>query len=899
MQIIKSMTLDVSGQSGLERVYAKQGDVRGRTILLTLASGGTVLRPKEGEAAVLRCVKPDGHSTLTACTVQGDGTILAVLPEQALAVPGLVLADVSLSDAEGKVVSTVNFSIEVEKAPISDNTAPSEDDLSFFRDTVRLTLANVSAAEASAYRAREAMEQAEESRQAAVQSSLSAMAASASAENAAGDIRSRISELTTRMEHIDKTQKEASVIVEDAQNSARTTANLANAAAASATAAERAANEMGGFVSAAESHERAAAASAAAAANASAAAIQAAAGISAIAETGVDPTLSVPGVGADAKAAGDAIAEVAQDLMQLARGKLTPDGLINNMINTACITYGKYLDGEGNILEIDNTDVGISRKINVRGIRNIYEVNMGIISFYDSGDRYISSLPTTSSGSQPVPANAEYMIATVWRTFLDTAAIYAGIAELPYDKGYFDVAEELGTAITFKEEVEVYNYRQKLPNADKAAPNSEYILSFEYGNPNITANLPWKVYSFYYQSCLITIGSGAYRFQLLVGDSVYFRISGHAGKDWFAWRAIEPADYGSMLRNLDVVDPSNYQVLLPDVNALQSNTCVMLSFVKGESNIPANLPWSAWREDSTSVILTLASGDYKWQFLMGSRCYTRVSGNGGKTWWAWIEAGQRDDNKKVVTVGTGMDYTSLTLAVKENPANTIFRLSGETFDLEAEYKQIYGKGFFANYVHYAGVSDAMFRGLSLGNGCELIGTAKTTLDFPYSGGNENVHGCFSLVATTQNNVVSNIRFRMHGNCRYAIHDDFAVQAGQTVIENCVFEGDTSHIGRPAIGGGMGTDNTYIIRNCAFLSANVRSIGFHNGEAAACRNRLTIEDCFCRGDIVIFHYGAAAEKTPVLIHGCAARSIQLEHADPANYPNENIDLITWNNETGAM
>lgn len=250
--------------------------------------------------------------------------------------------------------------------------------------------------------------------------------------------------------------------------------------------------------------------------------------------------------------------------------------------------------------------------------------------------------------------------------------------------------------------------------------------------------------------------------------------------------------------------------------------------------------------------------------------------------------------KNVITVGSvGCDYTSFSLAVKENQNDTAFLLMGETFDIEAEYKSIYGNDFFDNYVTYTGNDDPMYRGVNIGNNCDVIGTTKTVLYFPYSGNNDNVKHRFSILATTQNNLVESIHFLSNYNCRYAIHDDFATQKGTNIFKNCYFEGGTVETGNAYIGAGMGVENDYIISNCVFKDSNTRSISYHNNVATA-MNKLIIEGCYCEGVIYIFHYGTSTEKTPVLIHDCKAKTIILGFADETNYPNENMELLEWNN-----
>ena len=257
----------------------------------------------------------------------------------------------------------------------------------------------------------------------------------------------------------------------------------------------------------------------------------------------------------------------------------------------------------------------------------------------------------------------------------------------------------------------------------------------------------------------------------------------------------------------------------------------------------------------------------------------------------------RKKTKKVVTVGsTGCDYTNVVQAVKNNQYNTIFKLSGETFDVEAQYKAVYGNDYFDNYTGMY-TSDVMDRGIYLGLGCEMIGTPKTVLDFSnYDGANNTVTHEFSIVATSSDNVVKDITFKSNGNCRYHIHDDIYIALGTTnLFENLVFKGTTVSSGNPYYGAGMGIDNSQILRNCYFTEADQRAVGIHNN-AGTGKNTFILEGCYCAGYVFVFHYGTSIEKSLCMLHGNAWRGLEIRFVDQETYPNENMEVVQWNNET---
>lgn len=255
--------------------------------------------------------------------------------------------------------------------------------------------------------------------------------------------------------------------------------------------------------------------------------------------------------------------------------------------------------------------------------------------------------------------------------------------------------------------------------------------------------------------------------------------------------------------------------------------------------------------------------------------------------------------KKIVTVGsTGCDYTNICTAIRENQSNTIFKLAAETFDVQAAYEEEYGNDFFDNYDGYSGHTDPMYRGLFLGAGCEIVGQPKSKLSFVYTGTeNSAVDEYFSVVSTSDDNTIKSVKFELNGHCRYAIHDDYSTITGSTnIVEHCVFEGDTSNIGRPYIGAGLGKSSAMVYRDCLFVSTNVRSIGLHNNSGNA-MGRVEIYGCYCGNDVYIFHHGTSTAKTPVMVHDCKMRNLVLMKDAPETYPNENMELFSWNNTVG--
>lgn len=116
---IKELTLDISGKRNNQTITAKQGDNKSRFIRITLVDGETKIVLEAGENVDFRCLKPDKKSCKLPTTIEEGGTILVELDDNALAVAGLVRADVEINNADGLTLSSTTFYIQVE--PSADN----------------------------------------------------------------------------------------------------------------------------------------------------------------------------------------------------------------------------------------------------------------------------------------------------------------------------------------------------------------------------------------------------------------------------------------------------------------------------------------------------------------------------------------------------------------------------------------------------------------------------------------------------------------------------------------------------------------------------------------------------------------------------------------------------------
>lgn len=124
--ITQNITLDLSKQTPMQYVYAKQGDNESRYVRVTLTDNGTVYIPA-GVQANFRARKPDGTMIYNPTVINEDGTLTLELTGQTLAAAGTVLADVCLCGNDSEILSSASFAISVEVQPYGEEAESSNE----------------------------------------------------------------------------------------------------------------------------------------------------------------------------------------------------------------------------------------------------------------------------------------------------------------------------------------------------------------------------------------------------------------------------------------------------------------------------------------------------------------------------------------------------------------------------------------------------------------------------------------------------------------------------------------------------------------------------------------------------------------------------------------------------
>jgi hypothetical protein len=130
MIITHTLSLDLMNPQTPQRIHAKQGDMGSRALEILLFSGGEPFPLAEDVNPILRwfaCDPDTGKSASGICDTLPDGShmfqicenqLIAVLPPQMLAQPGLVQADLLLVSPE-KTLATFNFEFYVNPAVVT------------------------------------------------------------------------------------------------------------------------------------------------------------------------------------------------------------------------------------------------------------------------------------------------------------------------------------------------------------------------------------------------------------------------------------------------------------------------------------------------------------------------------------------------------------------------------------------------------------------------------------------------------------------------------------------------------------------------------------------------------------------------------------------------------------
>lgn len=281
--------------------------------------------------------------------------------------------------------------------------------------------------------------------------------------------------------------------------------------------------------------------------------------------------------------------------------------------------------------------------------------------------------------------------------------------------------------------------------------------------------------------------------------------------------------------------------------------------------------------------------------------------------------GKQALNRIITVAPSGADYTSLTEAIVEacKVKDTEVRVANGTYDIQAEYKALYGNDFFDNMTN-----TETNLGICLRNGVKVKFDSKAYVVFEYEGANNYVMDLFSPFAldswrTAYNFEIDGLKIKAK-NCRYIVHDEMGAMAYPYTHKfiNCVMELDnTASVPKPAqptfhytqcIGGGLGKYGNILIEGCKFNSrdfdnANGTAVSYHNSSASGAQSVLNVSDNYFYGGgtFRLSWYGSSTEITNAFVRNNRIGSNLIHNAENAGaYDVHNTNIIAWNNQVGG-
>lgn len=352
------------------------------------------------------------------------------------------------------------------------------------------------------------------------------------------------------------------------------------------------------------------------------------------------------------------------------------------------------------------------------------------------------------------------------------------------------------------------------------------------------------------------------------------------------------------------VNPDNYTTLLPDVNAIITDSVYKMYFALRSTDIPANLPFSRWITNTSVILITFGShnvsGAGMCQLLIGDhfvffRHYT-------SSWGTWKAI------KLEVNVGTDTSvdkhFDSLTEAVifAAEYQNAVVRVHNGVFDLYQEFIDYYGSDFFTNF------DDSSPKGLYLKNGIHLIFCGGSKVTFNYTGSNSTVKSQFSpfnfLSAPYGGFTLENLTLEC-SNCRYCVHDDpgDSSHCYHNKYINCRMTIDNSNntdwTSTKVIGGGLGRSGHVIVSGCLCKTdtpqTNKAIVSYHNDVSAnAGKSRIEFTGNYLDGGTFgAFYGGTSQEKTDFIISNNNMYG-EIIKASSGGGTVDNVDVYEWNN-----
>lgn len=333
--------------------------------------------------------------------------------------------------------------------------------------------------------------------------------------------------------------------------------------------------------------------------------------------------------------------------------------------------------------------------------------------------------------------------------------------------------------------------------------------------------------------------------------------------------------------NATVVLPANYSTQLPDLNDAKDNSVYFLAFTGFSiTGIPLNMPYNIYLEPA--ILLTVTASNYKKQVLItNTGVFSRVYGGG--SWGDWNVI------KKIeIAIPNGVAL----IRVMESGIPCKMNLTSDV-ELYGAYISAKGSDYWANYVGYSQSGDRNDSGLYMHPHVDFNGNGHT-ISFVPSVQYTAVQRDFSPFNLGGDNILENVIINIgYKNCRYAIHDDFAVSTEGETIRKVTMIG--TGVSPALLGSGVKPRCSYLVEDCICLdNQDACDILYHSStQNVQAASFLVIRGCYCEKSINIKYVGVNQVETPCIVTNNKAKSITLGPGS-GETPYQNMHLYAWNN-----
>ena len=113
-EIINELTLDVARENRIQAVLGKQYDYKSRYLKVRIANNGEPIFVTAGTVVTINATRADKQNNSFLGEVNDDGTVTVPITQWMLALDDYVKCDISMTDPQGRKLTTANFTVEVE-----------------------------------------------------------------------------------------------------------------------------------------------------------------------------------------------------------------------------------------------------------------------------------------------------------------------------------------------------------------------------------------------------------------------------------------------------------------------------------------------------------------------------------------------------------------------------------------------------------------------------------------------------------------------------------------------------------------------------------------------------------------------------------------------------------------